>query len=140
MLYTNKGPIQFFAQPWLNPGLVISNKIVFDRLLTADGSLVPTGPMQLAESYEVSEDGMSVTFDLKDGLTWHDGVPLTADDISWSIHTATKFPSLNGVSREHVPTARRGGSYAKGEADSISGIGRRQRSRSTSPCSTRTCW
>ncbi len=96
VLYTNKGPIQFFAQPWLNPGLVISNKIVFDRLLTADGSLVPSG-VQLAKSYEVSEDGMSATFVLKDGLTWHDGTPLTAEDVAWSIHTATKFPSLNGV-------------------------------------------
>ncbi|NNG02677.1 MAG: peptide ABC transporter substrate-binding protein, partial [Inquilinus sp.] len=96
VLYTNKGPIQFFEQPWLNPGLKMSAKIVFDRLLAANGSLVPTDG-QLAESYDMSEDGMTVTFDLKDDLTWHDGAPLTTEDVSWSVHTALKVPSINAV-------------------------------------------
>jgi len=121
VLYTNKGPIQFFSQPWLNPGLVISNKIVFDRLLAADGSLVPAG-VQLAESFQVSEDGMSVTFTLKEGLTWHDGTPLTTEDVAWSVHTATKFPSLNAVFVNTFKSLEGAEAYANGEADSISGI------------------
>jgi peptide/nickel transport system substrate-binding protein len=35
----------------------------------------------LAESLTPSEDGRTYTLKLKDGLTWHDGQPLTADDV-----------------------------------------------------------
>jgi peptide/nickel transport system substrate-binding protein len=51
----------------------------------------------LAESFSVSEDGLTVTFDMKDGLTWHDGEPLTAQDVVWSIETAKTVPGINGV-------------------------------------------
>ena len=40
---------------------------------------------------------MSVSFDLKDGLTWHDGAPLTGEDIVWSVETAKTVPGINGV-------------------------------------------
>jgi len=121
ILYTNKGPIQFFVQPWLNPGLKMSSKVVFDRLMTADGSLVPTGP-QLAQSYDVSEDGKTVTFVLKDGLTWHDGAPLTAEDVSWSIHTALGSSSLNGVFTNTFKSIEGAEAFIKGDAETISGI------------------
>ncbi len=35
----------------------------------------------LAESCEASEDGLTYTLKLKDGLKWHDGEPITADDV-----------------------------------------------------------
>lgn len=35
----------------------------------------------LAESREVSEDGLSITVKLRDQLKWHDGEPITADDV-----------------------------------------------------------
>lgn len=95
-LYTNTAPSQFFQHPWLNPGLYVFSKIGLDHLLTADGSLAASGG-QLAESYSVSADGMSVTFDLKDGLTWHDGQALTAEDVVWSIGAAQELPDLNSV-------------------------------------------
>ena len=46
----------------------------------ADGALVPA----MAESYEVSEDGCTYTFKLKEGLKWSDGSPLTAHDFEYS--------------------------------------------------------
>ena len=46
----------------------------------ADGSLVPA----MAESYEVSEDGCTYTFKLREGLKWSDGSPLTAHDFEYS--------------------------------------------------------
>ncbi len=45
-----------------------------------DGSVVPA----MAESYEVSEDGRTYTFKLKEGLKWSDGTPLTAKDFEYS--------------------------------------------------------
>ena len=96
VLYTNTAPSQFFDHPWLNPGIYVFSKIGLDHLLTADGSLAPSGG-QLAESYSVSDDGLTVTFDMKDGLTWHDGEALTAEDVVWSIETAKTVPGINAV-------------------------------------------
>src|SRR5690625_7731574 len=39
----------------------------------------------LAESVEVSEDGLTHTFTLREGVTFHDGSPLTAQDAACSI-------------------------------------------------------
>ncbi len=39
----------------------------------------------LAESYEVSEDGMEVTLKLRDGMKWHDGEAITADDVIFTL-------------------------------------------------------
>ena len=54
----------------------------FAGLFTYDenGQLVP----DLAESYEESDDAMTYTFTMKDGLTWSDGTPLTAADVEYS--------------------------------------------------------
>jgi peptide/nickel transport system substrate-binding protein len=35
----------------------------------------------LATDWEVSEDGLTYTFHLREGVTWHDGEPFTADDV-----------------------------------------------------------
>lgn len=53
--------------------------LIYDRLVTTDagGTIVPA----LAEKWEVSPDATSVTFTLRDGVTWHDGDPFTAADV-----------------------------------------------------------
>jgi peptide/nickel transport system substrate-binding protein len=38
----------------------------------------------LADSFWMSEDGLSLTFRIRDGMQWHDGVPVTADDVVWT--------------------------------------------------------
>ncbi len=39
----------------------------------------------LAESWEVSSDGVTYTFKLRDNVKWHDGKDLTADDVVYSL-------------------------------------------------------
>jgi len=41
----------------------------------------------LAESWEVAEDGLSVTLNLVEGATFHDGEPITSADVAFSIAT-----------------------------------------------------
>lgn len=38
----------------------------------------------LAKSYDISADGLTYTFHLRDGVTFHNGAPLTADEVVWS--------------------------------------------------------
>ncbi|SNR66946.1 peptide/nickel transport system substrate-binding protein [Halorubrum ezzemoulense] len=56
---------------------------VFSELLTlpSDG-LEPTA--QLVSDYSVSEDGQTYTFTLREGVTFHNGDELTADDVVYS--------------------------------------------------------
>ncbi len=45
-----------------------------------DGAIVP----HIAESWEISPDGLTYTFHLRDGPTWSDGRPITAGDFEWA--------------------------------------------------------
>ena len=56
---------------------------IYDGLLDYDNDLniVPA----LAESYDVSEDGKTVTFKLREGVVWHDGAPFTSADVQFSV-------------------------------------------------------
>lgn len=78
------------APQFLNPLLSDHNKVdqeivdlVFDGLLRydADGRLVPA----LATDWTVSEDGRTVTFDLRENVFWHDGEPFTAADVAFTV-------------------------------------------------------
>lgn len=44
----------------------------------------------MAESYTISDDGLTFTFKLRQGLKWSDGQPLTAQDFKWAYDQATK--------------------------------------------------
>jgi peptide/nickel transport system substrate-binding protein len=55
---------------------------VFDTLVEPDDELA--FQPALAESWETSEDGLTWTFTLRDGVTWHNGRELVADDVVYS--------------------------------------------------------
>lgn len=55
----------------------------------------------LAEKYDVSADGKSVTFQLRSGVTFHNGMPLTAEDVVFSLDRIRK-PPAGIVSRKSV--------------------------------------
>jgi len=61
------------------------NNLVFSGLMTYDksGKIIT----DLAKTYQISEDGKTYDFILKDNIFWHDGQKLTADDIIFTIKT-----------------------------------------------------
>ena len=58
---------------------------IFDSLLELDERL-NVKPL-LAESWETSKDGLTYTFKLKKGVTWHDGKPFTARDVAFTFYS-----------------------------------------------------
>lgn len=53
---------------------------IFDSLLTQDPETHQWMP-NAAESYTISKDGLVFTFKLRAGMTFHDGTPVTAEDV-----------------------------------------------------------
>ena len=56
--------------------------MVFNGLIKYDKDTNVVG--DLAESWDISEDGLVITFHLRKGVTWHDGEPFTADDVLYT--------------------------------------------------------
>ena len=75
---------------FVNPILAFSDvdrdlvSLIYSGLMrkTTDGSLIP----DLAEKYENSENGLEYTFTLKKNAYFHDGKPVTADDVLFTIN------------------------------------------------------
>ena len=80
--------------------------MVLGGLTHLNADLVPEP--DLAESWEVSDDGLEWTFNLRQGVTWHNGDPFTADDVVFtfnrskdpeqSIHSAV-LANVTGVEK-----------------------------------------
>jgi peptide/nickel transport system substrate-binding protein len=49
---------------------------------------------ELAQAYKISEDGLTITVTLRPDATWHDGSPVTVDDVKWSLDRAVSAKSL----------------------------------------------
>lgn len=81
--------------------------LVYSGLMRArpNNELVP----DLASSYEVSEDGLHYTFHIRPEAVFHDGTPITAQDVLFTVETAqnplyksTKRTDWEGVTMEVV--------------------------------------
>ena len=53
----------------------------------------------LVDSYEISEDGLTYTFKIKDNQYWIDGKKITSEDI---LYTSYNSPSLQGISTDKI--------------------------------------
>ena len=57
----------------------------------SDNSLVPA----VASDYTISDDAKTFTFTLRDGITFHDGTPVTVEDVKYSID---RYAEIQGES------------------------------------------
>ena len=66
---------------------------VFEGLtrFAADGSVIPG----LAKSWEISDDGLTYTFKLAEGVTFHDGTTMDAEDVKFSLDRVLAEDSAN---------------------------------------------
>ncbi len=94
-------------------------ELVFARLIRPTETLAFEPDM--AESWEASEDARTLTFTLREGLTWHDGEPVTADDVAFTF-TAMAHPEYPGGRFAEISILEGAQDYNAGSADSVSGI------------------
>ncbi|MBA7800896.1 ABC transporter substrate-binding protein [Citrobacter freundii] len=75
----------------LDPAAMTGNEVVgivvnlYDSLVELDPAQLTHVKPALATSWDVSPDGTTLTFHLRDDVTFHSGNPLTADDVVWSM-------------------------------------------------------
>ena len=83
-----------------NDGAKIVIENVMNKLLKINGfsQIVP----DLAESYEFSEDGKTLTFKLFKDVKWHDGEALTAEDVKWTCDQVLKEKGFASASLESI--------------------------------------
>ncbi len=76
--------------------------LIFEGLVGLDARLEPVP--RLAQSWKISESGKVVTFNLRKGVTWHDGQPFTAHDVKFTYDAimATNAPTLWKAYMENV--------------------------------------
>lgn len=79
--------------------------LIYNGLVKYDGDLNLVG--DLAESWEISEDGLVITFKLRQGVKWHDGAPFTAHDVlfTYQVMVDPKTPTAYGEDYKQVKKA-----------------------------------
>lgn len=112
--------------PTLDPHLTTDNvsgglvNEIFGGLVTLDLDLevVP----DLAESIDVNSNGTVYTFHLRPDARFHDGKPVTAHDVQWSLERATDPATESPVADQYLSDILGVREKLNGQADSISGL------------------
>ncbi len=118
-LYLYQKPVQFNP---LAPGQgaeQLTMSLVYNGLFTIGPDFEPAP--RLAESWDVSDDAKTYTFHLRDGLTWSDDEPLTADDV---VFTYNLFADPEVASANTAPLSGVEGfqEFQDGAADTLEGV------------------
>ena len=119
--------VRLFADPpTLDPHLmgdVTSSVIggeVFGGLVTLSLDYQPV--LDLAETCSISEDGLVYTFVLRENAKFHDGKPVTAQDVKWSFERAADPDTLSHTAETYLGDIVGVTDKLEGTVDEISGI------------------
>ncbi len=74
----------------------------------------------LAEKFALSPDGLTVTYTLRDGLTWSDGQPFTGEDYKYTVHAVAR--SVKTVRKSTLQDIVGWDDYRTGKTDSLAGL------------------
>ena len=96
-------------------------RTMYERLLVPDEHGEPAP--RLAESYSVSEDGLSITYKIRQNANWSDGTPITSKDVelTWKILADKSYDGQNDVINGSY-TVKGIKDYNEGKSENISGI------------------
>ncbi len=119
--------VRLFSDPTsLDPhqiGDVTSSVVVgeiFGGLVTLSLDYQPV--LDLAESCAISEDGTVYTFVLRENARFHDGKPVTAQDVKWSIERAADPKTLSVNAQNYLGDIIGVSDKLEGNADAVRGV------------------
>ena len=93
---------------------------VFGGLVTIDPNLEIIG--DLASHWEILNQGKTYVFHLRSNATFHDGRPVTAQDVKWSMERATDPETLSLVADQYLGDIIGVEAKLAGEANEITGV------------------
>src|SRR5690606_4957775 len=85
---------------------------LFEGLLSKDPQTLEVKP-GVAESWEISEDGLTYTFTLRENARWSNGDPVTAEDFVWSWQRAL-LPGLGNQYAYSLHVIKNAEAFASG--------------------------
>ena len=116
----------FSDPPTLDPHLTTDNisgalvNEIYGGLVTLSPELAPSP--DLAEKWDVSEDGTVYTFHLRENAKFHNGKPVTSEDVRWSLERAADPATTSPVAEQYLSDILGVTERLAGEADSIRGV------------------
>ncbi len=102
---------------WQNWSMI---KSLFDGLMDYEPGTTTLRP-GLAESYEVSDDGLVFTFSLRPGVVFHNGREMTAEDVKYSLDRVT-LPETQSPGAGFFAAIAGYDAVASGEATTLDGV------------------
>lgn len=102
---------------WQNWSMI---KSLFDGLMDYVPGTTDLRP-GLAERFEISEDGLTYTFTLREGVTFHNGRALTAEDVKYSLDRVTD-PETQSPGAGFFAAVAGFDAQMAGEAEGLSGV------------------
>ena len=69
--------------------------LLYNGLVRLDATLTPQP--DLASRWQTSPDGRMITFTLRSDIQWHDGEPVTEEDVAWTLNTLRAITSTNSL-------------------------------------------
>ena len=102
---------------WQNWSMI---KSLFDGLMDYEPGTTEL-VNDLAESYTISDDGLVYTFTLREGVTFHNGRAMTADDVKYSLDRVTN-PATQSPGAGFFGSIAGFDDVSEGNAESLSGV------------------
>lgn len=80
--------------PLINQDVTVDEvlKLMFEPLFKIDEKSLKPVP-NIASNYSISEDGMSIQISIRENIYWHDGNPITANDVVYSLDVIKQTPT-----------------------------------------------
>jgi peptide/nickel transport system substrate-binding protein len=116
-LWMELAPPNLYAPVATDRSQAMIFELIYDKLFVFDDkqNVVP----EIGEKYEVSKDGLTYTISLRKDAKWHDGTPVTAKDIKFTIEAMCVKGSIYLANFKKLQGAT---DFNEGKATDISGV------------------
>ncbi|MGF1759642.1 ABC transporter substrate-binding protein [Photobacterium sagamiensis] len=81
--------------PYSKASMPTTHEFIFEPLIVFNSLQNNQPEYRLATDYQFDDDLSGISFSLREGVTWSDGKPFTADDVVFSFFLAKKHPELD---------------------------------------------